>query len=351
MLRWIEGFDIDYPIVNMLRKYNYYNSEYVNPGTPRLGAGYAAYAAVGGPVFRTPSKGAVRTMVVGMGIFPQSVGSDQKIFQFCDPTNSDAEQISLWMTDATGSKTRFKIKRGVTVLGIASIDIDWGSWIFLEFKAIMDTDGTDGECYLRINEATVIAVTGADTTSSSGSTIDKAEWFLTTDVNDWGVDDMYVLDDTGTENNDYLGNSAVRGRLPNGDGALTQWNWQGTSPSTNWDRVSEAAIDDSTTYNDVDTAITGRIDLFTKAALTEITSAIYGVQITHSYKLDAAGDVHARLKFRNPTPTVANGPDREVNVTDHYLWFTEMYEKDPTINADWTVVSFNAMQIGYENRA
>lgn len=344
-LRWIESFDIDFNSTNWPRKYE--NTSGAFSTSAGLFSPLAAVSQSGGsvPIFRTKDLTAQRTWFIGIRIKPQTISAEQKI---CILQNGANEQISLYLVPGSAGKTKLRVKRGSTTLGTTSSEFANGFWIYVEWKGVLDTGASDGSTQIRVNENVELTVSGADTTNDAAGTANKVQFELRTDSQQWLADDIYIADDQGARNNTYLGDSVVEGKKPNANGNRNQWTANGGS--NHYDRVNESVTDDDTSYLYVTNTQDGKVELFGIEDITQITGSVYGVQISYQLRMDSSGTDKARLIFRSGGGSEATGSDQTVSQIAGYAWYQELYEQDPVAAADWTVASFNAMQIGLESR-
>lgn len=344
-VRWMESFDIDFGTVNMPRKYENTSGTF-STSTGRLQQ-LCALSQVSGskPVFRTKDLTSRGTWFIGMACKPQTLNAEQKI---CILQDGTAEQVSFWIVPGSAGKSKFRVKRGSTTLITTANEYTNNFWVYIEWKVILDTTGSNGTVELRVNESVDGSSSGIDTTNNGTSVANKVQWELVHDNGQWSWDDFYVCDDQGSVNNSYLGDRCVEGKLPTADGNRNQWT--PNSGTTHFNRVSETATDDDSTYLFVPNNQDGKVELFVIADLTTIVGTVNAVQISFQCRMDSSGTDKVRLIFRNGGGSEATGPDQTVSSIAGYQWFQEIYENDPVAAAAWTVSSFNAMQIGLESR-
>ena len=126
------------------------------------------------------------------------------------------------------------------------------SWKYIELKVTCgSTDGgTDGAVEVRVEETTVLSLTGVATHYRPQDCTDYFHLYYTCigfanpgngGANVAWIDDIYVLDDMGGDNDHktYLGKQHVSLALPTGNGDHNDWtpNFSGT-PKTNWQCVA-----------------------------------------------------------------------------------------------------------------
>lgn len=342
---WIEGFETHYGASQLLRKY----ASASGSMSDQSGRVFGRAGGVTSTVMVTPSLAASdNTFVIGFGCFLNAhIASLNTGNQglYCE-TGVD-EQFHLELESTFGTGFRWLIKRGSTTVATSSY-VDFGVWHYFELKVTVRT-GTNGAYELRHNGVLDISGSSVNLADSGGDGWDI--WAMRYTTNTGGAlryDDMYVLNGTGTKNNDFLGPSIVEGCLPNGAGASTQWTL-GTGGSANWDQVddSPAATDEVSTgginHSDTNT----HKDLYAYEDLTQITGTIHAVQVGTQLAMNAAGTRTVKTKYRDPDTTEADGASHVVDSTS-YDEFTEIMENNPASAAAWDVADIDDGQFGVE---
>lgn len=220
-----------------------------------------------------------------------------------------------------------------------------GSWMYIELKGTFHPSA--GSVELRINGVTILVLTGVRTQSGDAPDllIDRGR-FNWAGGGTTSFDDSYMLDTTGSENNDFLGDVRVAALRPTGPGDSTQWdggNNEYVNPDPdmpNWDRVNDA----TGTYANyfVETATAGDVDLYTLPDLVGANIEIFGVQVSSvSWKTDS-GDTDLSML------TKADGVTYEDALTldaTPRIRTGEIQTTTPAGNP-WTKEIVAAMQVG-----
>ena len=89
-------------------------------------------------------------------------------------------------------------------------------WTYLELK--MTCDGAVGVCTVRMNGTTVLDLSGLDTLYTSASLTRVGMGGATSAAFAMDVDDLVVMDTTGSLNNAFLGDVTVSAIYPSGAG-------------------------------------------------------------------------------------------------------------------------------------
>jgi hypothetical protein len=155
-------------------------------------------------------------------------------------------------------------------------------------------------------------------------------------------DDVYVLDDSGTDNTSRLGEVYVETLVPDADGNVNAWTRVGGG-TNNWEAVDDMAPpDDDTTY--VHSATATDQDLFGMAALTSGVGTVFAVEASALVRKEDAGFREIRLQARSNVTEAESG-----NISfsaNEYRYINHIFENDPNGAIDWTEASVNAAEFG-----
>jgi hypothetical protein len=235
------------------------------------------------------------------------------------------------------------VDRGSTQLGITTgLGLIANQWYYIELKVfIHDSTGT---VELWVDGSKELDLTSQDTRNGTPSTINRFQ--LVGNTNNARFDDLYVLDDSGSDATDRLGDVRVETLFPDADGATNDFTAVGTG-STNADRVDDGITpDDDTTY--VHSATAADKDLYGFEAITGSVDTVYGVGVCLRLRKAEAGERTVR--------TVARSSTTEVESADKYLgvdwrYINHIYENDPNGGGNWTEANVNAAQFGLKIQA
>ena len=224
-----------------------------------------------------------------------------------------------------------------TVLGTGTIPIS-NVWMYFELKATIHD--TTGIIQTRINKTVDIDLTGQDTKNGSNGYVGFIKIRAFCDVTPCYMDDLYLNNDQGSENNDYSGDIRIDELRPNGAGAHTDFT---PSAGANYQNVDEDAPDDDTTYNYGNTI--GNQDTYALQSLEVLGSDILAVKNQITLRKDDAGTRKAKIISR------LNGTDYlgdELTLSDSYLTFVKIYELNPDDSAAFEEADIAGMESGVE---
>lgn len=283
------------------------------------------------------------TVVVGFGFFNNWTNTDLLMTnntQFLQIRSGTTVVGMIRCVNVGGARKIQVINSAVNQSATSTTTFANNSWIYIEAKWVMST--TVGSLTLRINGVQEAQTSGINT----GSTVPNNVLIqgLNTGASqfqDSRWDDIYVLDGSGTTNNDFLGDQKIILLNPTGAGSNTDW-----TPSTgsNFQVVDENLGNSDTDY--ITSSVANNIDTYTLEDLPATSSEVFGLKsIIQARKTD--------VQTRQIAPVI------RIGVTDHagtssaglstsYAHYTQLYDQDPT-SADWDVSKVNNIELGVKH--
>lgn len=152
-------------------------------------------------------------------------------------------------------------------------------------------------------------------------------------------DDRYILDNTGSNNTDYLGNVRVNCQLTTAAGDLTEMDVFGAA--ANWDAVNERVLTE-TEY--VYSATMTDRDLYTMDPNVTAQN-ILGVQVVGAQRQDDSTQLKSKLLLKTGG-TIYSGLDHYLAQNYHY--YRDVWELNPNTGVGWTAAQLNAIQAGQQ---
>lgn len=277
--------------------------------------------------------------VIGAAFKTSSFSGIQSIFQFLDETTIQC-QLRL-NTDGTLEVVR----RNVTSVsgGVSTFTLTTGTYFYIEWKMTISNSIAADSCIVRVNGIERINVDAGEDiqqSANSRSNILSINGASTT-INLW--DDLYIFDQTGSENNDFIGDAFVAAQFPDGNGATSDFVGSDADSIDNYLLVDENPTDDDSTYTESSTP--GEIDLYTFDNLTG-SAKIKAVQINNVVRKDEIGARIIRVVTR-PASTNFFGVSKAPSAVS-YINEIEILEQNPETAANWTKPGFNATEFGIE---
>jgi len=283
--------------------------------------------------------GAKTEVGVGMALYLESlptINNSLCFLRFSDAAN--AEQISFYV-QSTGVIAAY---RGVTHLGSTPAPaITAAAWNHVETKAVIHN--ATGAIEVRVNEVTVLNLTGIDTVSTAN--VETSQFSMgalegTTVSTDWWADDMFVWDVVtvgDNDVNDFVGDKKVFTTFPDADTA--EADWTKSSGAAGYSLIDEATPDDA---DYITTATDGSVSEFGLSDLPSNVAEIIAVQLTpRVLKTDAGSVLFSADIVSGAAATAAD----EIPITTQGTYRPFVHTKDPVSAAPLTLAEFNAVKL------
>lgn len=275
----------------------------------------------------------INTAIYGFGLYFSSI-SDHFGFQLI---HRDGYQATITIANDGTVQVRRGGSTG-TILGSSSAGtIVTGEW--QHFEAKIYCHDSAGTYEVRVNEVAVVSGESADTQNLSHNDISAFRFGGSDTGNYCYIDDFYICDDSGSHNNDFLGDRQIDTLYPTGAGNYTQMLPSGET--NNWECVADTDWSDNN--NEVESS--GElIDTYTFSGLTELVADdINAVQVTqmcdrkfggtaqmsHVYRLssvDYSGEFHYVRDWTEPEMTI--------------------FERNPSGEGQWTYSQVEGGEFG-----
>lgn len=220
------------------------------------------------------------------------------------------------------------------------------TWYYVELQ--YTSHQTAGAWELKVDGATVASASSRDTIWTwTGDAFALWGGIGTGNVDIMWVDDVYVLDSTGTSNNDFLGICKVETLLPDGNGNSSGMTGSDGNQVDNYLLVDNNTSIPPVTTEYVGSGTQGHKDTYAVDNLSG-TKDVFGVQTSIYAQKD---DTQAKF-FR---PVVRSGSTDYVGTSialANGTWapVDEIWEVDPDTSSAWTYTAVNAMEVGQEVR-
>jgi len=251
------------------------------------------------------------------------------------------EHVSVRM-DATSHIT---FTRNATVLATSTNTLSSNTWYHIEIRVTIGDAGDtpSGRYEVKVNGSSVnwIPDSGTGQDTRNAGTIGITAFVLSsTNGRTVYLQDVYLLDTTGTQASDFLGPCSFIIVRPTGAGNSAQWTG---NYADNWQNVADPTGDGDGTFNQSSTA--GHIDLFEGGNVPAGT--IHAIQHVILAKKDAGAARTIRPKTRIAGTTYSGAT---VTLTASYLYYTEpvMFSPDTGGATAFTSAEINGAEFGYE---
>ena len=288
-------------------------------------------------------------ITVGFGFYAVG-GADQQLLSFVDRVTNVCH-VSLrfqgtsrgWQLRRGGDGFPFALSAVLadTEPNIAII----GTWHYIEVKVkIADSGGT---IELRQDGVTRLSYAG-DTQNGGVANVDRIAWSSRINGLNYRIDDIYILNEQGSLNNDFLGDTRCYPLYPNGNGNYSQLVGSDGNSTDNYLLVDESPAPSSADY--VGSATPGDKDTYTFEDMPVSVGTVRGVETRVFAAKTDTGTKQVRALIRR-SATDANGVDHAL-ADSAYVTFQDMWEQDPHAGPGaWTITNVNGSEFGAEVRS
>lgn len=346
-LLWIEGFEGfggtgTVPSENdMTRKYLTWRvATFGSLVTGRGGAGTFAYDTIttGNPYFQTPvlnQDGAIDNIIIGFAFKFDALPSGDTNMMYIITERQDYD-INIQLS-STGE---IVVERRGTELGRSTTaGMSATNWYYIEIKIFLDNSA--GTVDVKVDETSVLSLSSQDTLYGPTANVAAVRFYGNNNATyHWTYDDIYICDDSGSVNNDFLGDCSVLAIFPNAAGDATDWT---PDSGNNYERVDEAESDDDTTY--VESSTSTDEDLYNYGSVSGL-STIHGLQINTTLRETGAEPYSVYHSCKSGTTTSKGSAIPVGSVV--YAHAERILEQDPDTSTAWILAGVNAAQFGIE---
>jgi hypothetical protein len=233
-----------------------------------------------------------------------------------------------------------------TVLGTTdpSTAITLGRYYYIEFKAVINQ--TTGSVVVRINGQIVLNLAGVNTSPNGDNIADVVQVTGPGGGSFVYVDDLYVCDNSGTANTDFLGDVKIGVIVANLAGDFTQWT--PSSGVVNFSLVNEIPPDGDATYVSAVAPPSGPFPTDTYFFQpVDPTTVILAIQTNIIARKDNEGNRALSIVTRfGGVNSVTDSTGRFVNFT--YIDYLNQFDVNPLTSLQWTPTTLNLAQWGYQ---
>lgn len=317
-------------------KWDLSSSSYTtSSASPRTPGGYRGAFANGGTLFKTiPTSSKVITgagFTVANNIFWISFYGDAGATQ----------HITITRNTSTGFIEIRRGSSGGVLLATGTTPIFINQWNYIEVSCTVSD--TVGEVHVRLNGLPTDEVSYVGDTKNAGTAtnIDRVSYYAGSGPAGSAAD-VYILNDSGTANNNFLGDVVVRTLSPAGNGAYSQLT------GSDGNQIDNYLLVDEHPYSGVDYAgssVAGAKDTYAIADLPAGVTSVYGLQVNGMMAKSDASLGQARYVLRSGG-TDYPGVTRALTTT--FTGYYELHETDPSTGLSWTPSGVNSVEPGME---
>jgi hypothetical protein len=264
--------------------------------------------------------------------------NDQFGIEFRDTANGKNLSIVIQSTGIITAK-RGSIQAGTDVGSTAVPAVVANAWNHIEIKAVAG-NSTAGAVEVRVNEVTVLNLTGIDTVATSNVEFSQVAWgeFSSSSSSlNWYLDDIFAWDTATVGTNDvvdFIGDKKVFTAFPTSDTA--EADFLKSTGTVGYQLIDEATPDDADyIYSATDTNVSefGLTDLPGNAA-----EVIAVIAVPRLLKTDAGTVFHSADIVTNGDATAAAA----IPATTEATYWQFVHTKNPDTGVPWTPAEFNS---------
>jgi len=269
------------------------------------------------------------TIIIGARFKLDALNSSNEIINFFDDSTAQCE-VRI-KSDGAIAVYRGSTEIAVSASSLISID----TWFYLEVKIVFNN--TTGSVIAKLNGTERINQTSIDTCAGANEYINKIRLYSNDDH--VYVDDLYICNISGSDNNDFYGDISIVALYPTSDGTYTDF-----TPSTGSDHY--ALVDESQLVGDTDhneSSTIGHKDSYGMTVFSG-TGVIKVVQICAAVKNTSTGTMNVQTLCRSGiTPADNFGSNFALSQT--MKGAITIHEKE-TDDVAWTAAKVNAAEFG-----
>lgn len=227
---------------------------------------------------------------------------------------------------------------GKTADGILGVN----SYVSVQCRVVIDP--VNGSVELRINGAAdpVLLLEGINTTNGAGTTIGSFSFGIIYDRGTpvFHFDDLVIFDDSGTTDNDFVGDMRCRTRYTNANGPNQDFtSLSGAAAYSELSHVPSVPA----TYGIVGAAA-GNESNFGLDLVPDNTSFCAGMFVFAQVLKSDAGASHLNINFQSG---VSSSPNIGVNPGTAAAYYTGACEVDPATGTYWTKAALQAAMVNF----
>lgn len=208
-------------------------------------------------------------------------------------------------------------------------------------KVKVKVHNSTGTIDIHLDGISVLSLTGLDTQQTANAYATQVIFGSTNNLFiHMDLDDIVVMDTTGSTFNDIMPDIHIEYRTPVGAGDSTDFT---PSSGANYTCVDETNA--SGTTDTVSSSTIGHRDLYTMQDLTTAVGTVYGVDVSMLASKDDAGMRLIKGVVKHGGTALA-GTEHGLTTSDVY--YNSLFTTNPSTSAAWTIAEVNAMQAGVE---
>jgi hypothetical protein len=291
------------------------------------------------------------TIIVGGAMWVTS-SSTLNLFMFKGDAGATTHVTIAYAGGAAGKPiTAYRGTTSGTLLGTSSTGPPESQWVYVEAKVRLHD--TAGLVVVKIDEVVVLNLSGVDTKNGgTDTTFDNIEVHGSTTDLRW--DDIYLANEQGSVNNDFLGAVVVEALGPNGNGNSSQFVGSDGNSTDNYLLVDDGAVAgnvDDSGADYVESSVDNDKDTYTfeNSTLGSSLQTVLGVM---AYAKARRSDTGARTLalVARLSGTEADSADKTINTSSgNFGWVGHAFETKPG-GGSWAISDVDSAEFGVKAR-
>lgn len=262
------------------------------------------------------------------------------------PTNSPKVLVDFRRSGSSNMTLVFltsgimELRRGSTILATSIIPFIREVFQYIEVKWNCVNSISANSFQVRLDGTIILdldATTDCQESGTSGVDVLRL-WGPGTTVY---YDDVYVLNLSGAQCNDYLGNIIIETLYPNGNGNTNDFTGSDADSTDNYLHVDEAQHDSDTSY--VESSTISHIDLYAFGNMVGTPDTIHCVALVCPSRKDDGGARDGRLLTR---VNITNYEGASFSPTTSFVHEVQIWELNPDDSAAWAITDIDGAEFG-----
>jgi hypothetical protein len=264
-----------------------------------------------------------------------------ELLQFHDSSDNGMFTVDI---GPAGSMRFWRGKLGATggtYIGEAAVNLPTNVWFYFECKVKFATSGGTVDVQINDEPVTVSLLNTQTIPAGVGTSPARVLFGASNSFMRREVDDLYICDSAGSQNNDFLGDGAIKRLKGNTNGTTNDFT--GSPSGNNVENIDDDDPDGDTSYNYSGTSTDRDLYNVENCPSTPASIACASV-VSYCKKTDSGSISPSHL-------VVSNGTDSSLEAitpAETYGHLYSFFPTDPDTSSAWTESGVNAMQVGVE---
>ena len=358
MVVFTEGFDWSNLIADLISYGKWFDRSSISIGNTsgnlRFGSGSGNYISDSSRnrYLRMALPSNMAAGVIGLAVrLDTSAGYKMTLIALQDTTSNCQMGIQI-NDDLTLSVFRAS---NSNILGTTTFTLTANTWHYIEFKFKVTSSTSSGDVEIYVDNDLKLSVAASSNTQATANAYATHMQLSGSSVPTlsgggsgvWYIDDIYILDSSGSYNTSRLGPVRVTTLFPSGNGNSSQLLGSDGNSTNNYLLVDENTAPNSDT-DYVGSATVGQKDTYAYDDLPATATDVYAINIQSMARKTDTG-------ARDFNPVIRTGStdydQSAVSLSAGYLLYRKIVEENPNTTAPFTVSEVNGMEVGFKVNA